>query len=153
MGEPPTEIPGIFGAILSRASRVRTHADVVVDMETNKTMSFHATQSRIVTSEKPVPADGTYRVLATLDYRGSSYRVFADLNVDDGAAHLRVFRFEVPQQDEWFAERKINLPVVWTDLAPLEQEVNGAEFVLRAPVRIDEDTAIALFGPSGPPVT
>ena len=93
-----------------------------------------------------------YRVLATIDTGVTSYRVFADLHVGEGTAELRLYRFEIPQQDEWFAERKVNLPVAWPELAPLEQELNGAEFVLITPVFLDEAKAVALFGAAGPPV-
>lgn len=120
----------------------------------NKTLPFRVSQhSPVVHSAgRYSPEDGTYRVLATIDTGANSYRVFADLNVGDGTAELRLYRFEIPQQDEWFAERKISVPVPWPELAPLEQELNGAEFVLITPVTLDEAKATALFGASGPPI-
>ena len=119
-----------------------------------KTLPFRVTEhSRVFHSAgRHSPEDGTYRVLATIDTGLNSYRVFADLHVCDGMAELRLYRFEIPQQDEWFAERKVSLPVAWPELAPLEQHVNGAEFVLVTPVTLDEAKAVALFGVSGPPI-
>jgi len=123
-------------------------------VKVNKTLSFRVTEhSRVFHSAgRHSPEDGTYRVLATIEIGTKSYRVFADLHVGDGTAELRMYRFEIPQQDEWFAERKINIPVPWPELAPLEQELNGAEFVLITPVTLDEAKAAALFGGGGQPV-
>ena len=120
----------------------------------NKTLPFRVTDHpRVVRSPgRHSPENGVYRVLATIDTGVTSYRVFADLHVGEGTAELRLYRFEIPQQDEWFAERKVNLPVAWPELAPLEQELNGAEFVLITPVFLDEAKAVALFGAAGPPV-
>lgn len=144
---------------LLRDSRSRTlarewHDSAVAELIVNKSLPFRVTEhSRVLRSaDRHSPADGTYRVLATIDNGTNSYRVFADLHVGDGTAELRLYRFEIPQQDEWFAERKVSLPVPWPELAPLEQAVNGAEFVLITPVTLDESKATALFGPSGPPV-
>jgi hypothetical protein len=138
----------------SRALARRWHDSAVAESNVNKALGFRVTeQPRVLHSAgRHSPENGTYRVLATIDTGENSYRVFGDLHVDDGTAELRLYRFEIPHQDEWFAERKINLPVAWPELAPLEQEVNGAEFVLVTPVTLDEAKATALFGASGPPV-
>jgi hypothetical protein len=118
----------------------------------NKTMSFRASEpSRVTSADRALVGDGTYRVLATLEFRRCSYRVFADLNIDDGSAGLRVLRFDLPASGEWLMERAITIPIVWPDFAPLEHPVNGADFVLRVPVRLDESQAALFFGPSGPP--
>ena len=130
------------------------HHYAVAESKVSKTLSFRVTEhSRVFHSAgRHSPEDGTYRVIATIDTGVDTYRVFADLHVRDGMAELRMYRFEIPQQDEWFAERKITLSVPWPELAPLEQEVNGAEFVLITPVTLDEARAAALFGASGPPI-
>jgi hypothetical protein len=122
----------------------------------SRTIPFRATdESRITDWDRQLTslADGTYRVLATLDADGRVYRVFADLNVSDGSAQLRLFRFELPQADEWFAERKLTLSVARPEIRRLEQKIGDAEFVLCSPVRLDAAECEALFGPSGPPVT
>ena len=120
----------------------------------NKTRSFRASEpSRVIGADRAIVVDGSYRVLATLEFGRCSYRVFADLIIDDGSADLRVMRFDVPASGEWSVERAINIPVVWPDFAPLEHPVYGADFVLRAPVRLDEAQAAIFFGPSGPPPT
>ena len=106
--------------------------------------------SRFRVSGRHLPADGVYRVLATLDIGVSSYRVFGELLVDGGHTELRIYRFEVPAQDAWFAERKINLPVAESEITPVEHKVQGVEFVLCTPVRLDDAKASAVFGSAGP---
>jgi hypothetical protein len=154
MGVSPTKIPGFYEVVPHRRTSDPIHDVGVVETQMNKTMSFRTTEtSRILGADRALVSDGTYRVLATLEYRDCSYRTFGDLNIDDGTAQLRVFRFELASADEWFAQRKMNLNVVWPDFALLEHKVDGAEFVLRAPVRLNEAEAAEFFGPSGPPVT
>jgi hypothetical protein len=131
---------------------VRWHDSAVVEHEF-KTLSFRATEeSRISERERGSPDEGTYRVLATLDWAGRIYRVFGDLNVGDGDAHLRLYRFELPQADEWYAERKVNITVPWPEIAPLKHKLNGAEFRLCTAVHLDATQAAALFGSDGPPM-
>jgi hypothetical protein len=112
-----------------------------------------AERSRINGSENHAVADGVYRVLATLNSGGKRYRIFAELLVDGGDAQLRFHRFEAPARDEWFAEQKINVSVARPEIVPLEEKINGADFVLCAPVRLDENKIAAIFGSSGPPAT
>src|SRR5688572_23275815 len=82
----------------SPAPRRGWHHATVAEQTVNKTLSLRVNeQSRIMHSADRIsPADGTYRVLATIDSGGKSYRVFADLHVDDGLAELRLYRFEIP---------------------------------------------------------
>jgi hypothetical protein len=118
----------------------------------NQTIPFLTAQrSRIIGAETHTLADGLYRVLATLIFGERSYRVLGDLLIDAGDAQLQFYRFDVSTQDEWFAERKLSVPVARTELAAIEQKVNGAEFVLCSPVRLDQAKAVAVFGNSGPP--
>jgi len=96
-------------------------------------------------------ADGTHRVLATLECGARTYRVLADLIVTGQDAHLRLYRFELPSQDEWFAERKLNLSLSNPEIVPLTENIGDAEFVLREPVHLDDTDVAALFGEAGPP--
>jgi hypothetical protein len=98
-------------------------------------------------------SDGSYKVLATLVAGAKSYRILAEMVVEDEKACLRFYRFDVPPRDEWFAERKINLPIARPEIAPLKQHVAGAEFVLCAAVCLEESEVEEIFGASGPPVT
>jgi hypothetical protein len=159
LGEQAWEIfPPIIRKMLrdsrSREFAKRRQDSAVSESIVNKTLPFRVTEHPRVfhSAGRHSPENGIYRVLATIDTGENSYRVFGDLHVGDGTAELRLYRFEIPHQDEWFAERKVNLPVPWPELAPLEQELNGAEFVLITPVTLDEAKASALFGASGPPV-
>jgi hypothetical protein len=97
-------------------------------------------------------AEGSYRVLASLEFGASMYRVLADLIVTDQGAQLRLYRFELPGQDEWFSERKLNLTVPNPEIVPLVENIGDAEYVLREPVRLDGTDAAAVFGDAGPPV-
>ncbi|MGH7956293.1 MAG: hypothetical protein ACREH8_04690 [Opitutaceae bacterium] len=118
----------------------------------NRTLPFPAADpTRGIDAEKSSVADGTYRVLATLECGARSYRVFADLIASGGNAQLRIFRFELPGQNEWFAERKINIPISRPEIAPLPHKISGAEFVLCTPVRLDEAQGAAFFGEGGLP--
>lgn len=96
-------------------------------------------------------ADVTHRVLVTLTTGGKEYRIMGDLLIRQGTPELRLHRFDVPDANEWFAERKILLPVSDPKLVPLEHPVKGAEFLLSSSIALDEDAAAALFGPAGPP--
>ena len=124
----------------------------VSDPRMNKTLSYLAPErTRIVGREREQLADGDYRVLATLLYGERSYRVFADLCVENGSAELRLHRFDHVSGDEWFVERKVTLHVAQPELLPLPQKVNGTDFQLCAPLRLDETKAAVVFGPAGPP--
>ena len=124
------------------------------DSMRNRTAPFRVIeQSRIIGSEKPSISDGVYRVLATLDSGGKLYRIFAELIVDDGKAQLRFRGFEAPTRDEWLAGQKLSVPVTQPEIAPLEQKINGADFMLCAPVRLDEREMKAVFGSNEPPAT
>lgn len=112
---------------------------------------FSAQRSRKIAGETLIIADGLYRVLATLIFGERSYRILGDLLIDAGDAQLQFYRFDVATQEDWFAERKLSIPIVRTDLAPIEHPVNGAEFVLCSPVRLDQAKAVDVFGHSGPP--
>jgi hypothetical protein len=130
----------------------KTDALPVADSLLNQTMPFLTAQrSRVIGAETHTLADGLYRVLATLIFGERSYRILADLLIDEGDAQLQFYRFDVSTQDEWFAERKLSVPVARTELAAIEQKVNGAEYVLCSPVRLDHAKAVAVFGNSGPP--
>ena len=121
------------------------------DLTFHKTVPFLAKERfRAIGPENALCA-GAYRVLATLIFGQKSYRVLGDLLIDDGEAQLQFYRFEVPTQDEWFAERKLSVPVARAEIAAIEHNVSGAEFVLCSPVRLDQAKAVAVFGASGPP--
>jgi hypothetical protein len=92
-------------------------------------------------------------VLATLCVGEETYRVFADLHVIAEGAYLRLHRFDLPNGDDWLAERKINIPVVEPDIAPLEKRIGEVEYALSAPVWLDAAKAAAFFGRWGPPAT
>jgi hypothetical protein len=109
--------------------------------------------ARAIGLEPTVVQDGTYRVLASLVYGTRTYRVFGDLVARDGNAHLRCFRFELPSQDEWFAQRKISLPIATPEIVRLAHRISGAEFALCQPVHLDDAVASEFFGEAGPPVT
>ncbi len=82
-----------------------------------------------------------------------TYRVFADLIVTAESAYLRLHRFDLPNGDDWFAERKINIPVAEPDIALLEQRLGEVEYSLSAPVWLDAVKAASFFGRWGPPAT
>jgi hypothetical protein len=119
----------------------------------NTTAPFHSAESSRIIGREPRLSDGTCRVLATLECGEKTYRVVAELLVRDDVAQLRVHRFDLPDREEWFAERKLMLPVSRPELVRLEAPVKEVEFALAAPVRLDEHTMAVLFGPSGPPAT
>lgn len=102
---------------------------------------------------KGTPSDRKHAVLATLCVGEETYRLFADLIVTAESAYLRLHRFDLPSGDDWLAERKINIPVAEPDIVPLETKLGSADFVLSAPIWLDEATARALFGRWGPPAT
>jgi hypothetical protein len=97
--------------------------------------------------------EGTYRVLATLIVGEESYRVFADMIVSAESNYLRFHRFDLPNGDDWMAERKISIPVIQSDIAPLEKKLGDVEFILCFPVRLDETKTKDVFGCWGPPAT
>lgn len=118
----------------------------------NKSVPFLAAErSRTIGVGKHAVADGTYRVLAMLIVGEKSYRILGDLLIDEGDAQLHFYRFDVSTHDEWFAERKLTMPVTRAEIEPVESNVRGAEFVLCSPVRLDQAKAVAVFGASGPP--
>ena len=118
-----------------------------------RTHPFPATTpSRTSTAGRVAIGAGTYRVLATLEHGSGTYRVLADLIVGDNEAQLRLFRFTLPRQDEWFSERKVNLLVSHPEIVPLVENIGDAEYVLRDPMRLDEVDAAAVFGEGGPPI-
>lgn len=121
----------------------------------NRTIPYRAGgRSQFVdTAREESISDGTYKVLATLRTGGGSYRILGDLVVDEGRAELRFYRFEVPTADDWFAERKLSVPVRRAELAPFEHQVSGADYVLFPHVHLNEDIAASVFGSSGPPAT
>lgn len=102
---------------------------------------------------KGTPGNRKSTVLATLCVGEETYRLFADLVVTAESAYLRLHRFDLPSGDDWLAERKVNIPVAEPDIVPLETKLGSVEFVLLAPVWLDEATARAFFGRSGPPAT
>ncbi len=110
-----------------------------------------AERSRTVGRERTPLSNGSYEVLATLEAGEQSYGVFAELIVDGGNAYLRMHRFDVPDGAEWLVERKVNVPVHWPEIEPLEPKAKGAEFRLRSPVPLDDESVAAVFGPAGPP--
>jgi hypothetical protein len=79
--------------------------------------------------------------------------VFADLSVKDGNAYLRLHRFDLPNGDDWFVERKMSIPVLRSDVIPLERKLNDVEYILTSPVRLDDGHVKAFFGRWGPPAT
>ena len=101
----------------------------------------------------PETPDGTYRVLATLVAGAERYRVFADLSVNDGNAYLRLHRFDLPNGDDWLAERKMSIPVLKSDIKPLEKILGDVEYILTTPLPLDDARAAAFFGRCGPPAT
>jgi hypothetical protein len=107
----------------------------------------------VVRASEDAGSDSVHRVLATLNCGENSYRVVGDLLVHADATELRLFRFDVPNADEWFAERKILIPVSHPEIAPLKQNIRGVEFQLCEPLALDETTAAAVFGAAGPPAT
>lgn len=100
----------------------------------------------------PAP-EGTHRVLATLIVGEESYRVFADLIVTAGNAHLRLHCFDTTNGDERGVERKINISLTQPEVVPLEPRLSGAGFVLSAGVRLDDAKAAAIFGRGRLPAT
>jgi hypothetical protein len=117
-----------------------------------RTLPFLATAPGRRSSVETVSiAEGTYRVLATLEYGARTYRVLADLILTDQDARLRLYRFELPGQDEWFAERKLNLSLSNPEVVPLAENIGDAEFILQEPVHLDDTDAAAVFGETGPP--
>ena len=104
-------------------------------------------------SAKGAAAERKQAVLATLCIGEETYRVFADLVVTAGSAYLRLHRFDLPQGDDWLAERKINIPVAEPDTVPLETKLGQAEYMLSSPIWLDEATARVFFGRWGPPAT
>ena len=103
--------------------------------------------------DESVPADGTYQVLATLVAGSRSYRIVAELEVLNGEGQLRFYRFEVPAREEWFAERKVCLPIQHPEIVPLQHRIVGAEYVLQSPVRLNQARVEEIFGGPIPPVT
>lgn len=103
-----------------------------------------------VVEERETIGDGTYSVLATLEFEDKAYRLFADLIVKNAEAQLRMHRFNGANADEWFTEHKIQIVVSRPELAPIVNIV-GAEFILCTPVQLNETKAAIVFGPSGPP--
>ena len=153
MGVPPTGISGAPKVIRRRATNLQRNPWRVADSKLNRTLPFLAGEraARVIGPGESAPEDGTYRVLASLVAGEKTYRVFGDLKVERGHAVLRFFRFEQPGQDEWFTERKVNLPVPRPEIARLEHPVADAKYVLCSPVRLDESKAESVFGGSGPP--
>jgi hypothetical protein len=126
----------------------------VSESNNNRSIPFLAAdRSPSMSREVNPPPEGSHRVLATLVVGDESYRLFADLIVSAGTAHLRLHRFDLPNGDDWFVERKVSIPVTRAEVAPLEAKVNGTELELCTPVRLDEVRAAAFFGRWGPPST
>lgn len=126
----------------------------MVDSKRNGTMPFRAPESsRVIGRERHTVADGTYKVLATLQSGERSYRVAGELLVLGEGAQLRMYRFHVADHGEWVAERKIILPLAYPEIAAAEQPTKDFDFVLCDPVALDEATAATMFGPLGPPAT
>jgi hypothetical protein len=141
---------------VSRSPRWRADGEIadVADHRSNKSLPLLASErSRSVVQAPSETPDGTYRVLATITVGDESYRVFADLKVNDGNAYLRLHRFDLPNGDDWFVERKMSIPVLQTDIIPLDKKLNDVEFILTTPLRLDEARAKAFFGRWGPPAT
>lgn len=126
----------------------------MAEIRTNKSSSFLVAERPRSVSEAATPRkEGTYRVLATLIVGMESYRVFADMIVSAESAYLRFHRFDLPNGDDWTAERKISVPVIQPDIAPLEKKLGDVEFILCFPVRLEEIKAKSIFGFWGPPAT
>ena len=113
---------------------------------------FRATErATIIGREESKITDGTYKVLATLIAGDKTYRLTSELMVRNGNAQLRLHRFDVANSDQWFAERKVVVPLPNAEVAPLEHRLKEVEFVLRTPITLDPETVEKIFGPSGPP--
>ena len=113
---------------------------------------FRVTErSTIVGRQEPPIADGSYKVLATLIAGDKTYRLTSELMVRNGNAQLRLHRFGVADSDQWYADRKVVIPLPDAELAPLDHRLKDVEFMLRAPVALDDETAGKVFGPNGPP--
>ena len=113
---------------------------------------FRVTErSTIVGRQEPPIADGSYKVLATLIAGDKTYRLTSELVVRNGNAQLRLHRFGVADSEQWFAERKVSIPLPNAELAPLEHPLKEVHFMLRSPVALDDETAEKIFGPDGPP--
>lgn len=120
----------------------------------NRTLPFLAAEpTRNMAADEPVPADGSYLVLATLVAGSRTYRVMAELEVGNGEGQLRFYRFEIPAREEWFAERKICLPISRPQLVPLAHRIIGAEYVLQSPVHLNQALVQEIFGGPVPPTT
>jgi hypothetical protein len=145
-----------ISSTVSRSPRRQRWVDSrdVADFRSSKSLPFPvAERSRPASQSTPQQKEGTYRVLATLVVGEESYRVFADMIVSAESAYLRLHRFDLPNGDDWFVERKFNIPVIQPDIVPLEKKLNDVEFILCFPVRLDETRAKAFFGRWGPPST
>jgi hypothetical protein len=150
-GEFPTRISEKSARLSFAPSGMRWDHFCVADSERNLTLPFRATEHlSIVGAEHRNIANSTHKVLVTLQTGGKAYRVVADLVVRGGTTELRLYRFDAPNSDEWFAERKIVIPVARPEIAPLEHPIKGIEFALSGPIVLDEATAAELFGPTGP---
>lgn len=123
------------------------------DPAPRKTAPFRAVEPSRVSALEECPADGCYRVLATLGIGTVTYRVLAELVVDGGRAEIRFHRFDAAAHGEWFADRKISMAVAKPGLEPPGSTITGADFVLAAPVRLDGARALSVFGPNGFPAT
>jgi hypothetical protein len=126
----------------------------VAEFRSNNALPYLVTERPRSVSQPATPRkEGTYRVLATLIVDEESYRVFADMIVSAESAYIRFHRFDLPNADDWMAERKISVPVIQPDIAPLEKKLGDVEFILCFPVRLDEMNAKSIFGRWGPPAT
>jgi hypothetical protein len=138
---------------IARPPAEKDHSRMVDSMR-NGTAAFRdLEESGSIGRERQPLANGTYKVLATLQCGEQSYRVAGELQVHGETAQLRTHRFHVPNQDEWLADRKIVLPLAYPEVAPAERPARDFDFVLCDPVALDEATAATLFGPTGPPAT
>jgi hypothetical protein len=91
--------------------------------------------------------DGTYKVLAFLNYPDGTQGVVADLFVSRGKAQL-VFEWHVTPQGD---KPKTAVCVERDELDHFAPSQWGADFLLRNPIWLDEEKATLVFGPSRRP--
>ena len=89
--------------------------------------------------------DGTYRVLVTFSQGGESYRVVAELSVM-GTKALLSFHPLGRRPEERNPMTKVQLAITRPQLVPLEERLNGVDYILSSPVPLDEAAAKAVFG-------